>query len=246
MEGWIHTPIEDQVGFDRKVEELCDLYSRAGELEKAGIHVISTDEKTGIQALEREAMTPMKFGQVERQDSNYKRHGTQCLIANIEVSSGQVIGSTILETRKEEDFAQHIGQTIVRYPQDEWVIIADQLNTHKSESLCYLIAELCGIEDDLGVKGKSGILKDMETRMAFLEDTHHRIRFVYTPKHASWLNQIESWFSVLVRRLLKRLSVKSTQMLKEKITAFIEYYNQVMAKPFNWICRKKLKRQLTG
>lgn len=186
----------------------------------------------------------MKPGASERHDSNYERHGTQCLIANIEVSSGKIIAPTVQGTRKEKDFVEHIAQTIKLHPEDEWVIIADQLNTHKSEGLCCLVNNLCGLEDDLGVKGKSGVLKNMETRMAYLSDENHRIRFVYTPKHASWLNQIESWFGILVRRLLKRLSVKSTQVLKEKIMAFIEYYNLVMAKPFNWICRKKIKRPL--
>ena len=82
----------------------------------------------------------------------------------------------------------------------------DQLNTHKSEALVRLVAERCGIEDDLGVKGKSGILKTMANRKKFLEDLRHRIRFVYTPRHASWLNQVEIWCRILSRRALKRAS----------------------------------------
>ena len=113
----------------------------------------------------------------------------------------------------------------------------DQLNTHKSESLVRFIAKECGIEDDLGEKGKAGILKSMESRAKFLSDKNHRIRIVYTPKHASWLNQIECWFGILVRRLLKRLVVKSKEEMNQKILAFIDYYNKTMAKPFKWLFR---------
>ncbi len=97
-----------------------------------------------------------------------------------------------------------------------------------------LVAACCQLEIDLGVKEKSGILLSMESRAAFLSDTKHRIRFVYIPKHTSWLNQIEIWFSILVRRLLKRASFKSTDELKQRILAFINYFNQTMAKPFQW------------
>ena len=110
----------------------------------------------------------------------------------------------------------------------------DQLNTHKSESLVLLVAEVCGIDCDLGVKGKQGILKSQASRQAFLQDESHRIRFVYTPKHTSWLNQIELWFSILVRRLLKRGNFSSVKELRERILAFIDYFNQTMAKPFKW------------
>ena len=119
-------------------------------------------------------------------------------------------------------------------PKAKWVIILDQLNTHKSESLVKYVAQECNLEVDLGVKGKKGILESMDSRAEFLSDESHRIRFFYTPKHASWLNQVEVWFSILSRRLLKRLSVKSTEELKEKINAFIAYFNVTMAKAFKW------------
>ena len=103
-----------------------------------------------------------------------------------------------------------------------------------SESLVRLVADLCDVEEDLGKKDRRGILRSTASRAAFLADPRHRIRFVYTPKHASWLNQIELWFSILVRRLLKRASFASVDQLKERVLAFIEYFNRTLAKPFKW------------
>ena len=116
----------------------------------------------------------------------------------------------------------------------EWIFIVDNLNTHQSESLVHLVADLCDLDEDLGKKGRRGILRSTASRAAFLADPSHRIRFVYTPKHASWLNQIELWFSILVRRLLKRASFTSIDDLKARVLKFIDYFNTTMAKPFKW------------
>ena len=196
---------------------------------------MSTDEMTGIQALERlYPCLPMLPGQVQRQEFEYERHGTLSLIANLEVASGRVVMPSLGPTRTEADFAAHLAQTIQTDPEAAWIFITDQLNTHQSETLLRLVAEQCGIQEDLGIKGKSGHLATMRTRAAFLSDSSHRIRFVYTPKHSSWLNQIEIWFSILVRRLLARASWVSVTQLRQGILAFIVYYNRLSNGPFHW------------
>jgi hypothetical protein len=217
------------------VKQVCDLYQAAPALYEAGVHVMSSDEKTGIQALERKHPDkPMQPGRVKLLEHEYIRHGTQALIANLEVATGQCVAPSIGDTRKEADFLAHIEQTVELDPEGTWIFIVDQLNTHKSESLVRFVAQACDIEDDLGIKGKEGILQSQATRAAFLQDATHRIRFVYTPTHTSWLNQIEIWFSILVRRLLKRGSFSSVNELCERILAFIDYFNKTMAKPFKW------------
>lgn len=199
-----------------------------------GVHVISCDEMTGIQALERAAPTqPMQPGQPERAEFEYVRHGTLSLIANFEVATGQVVVPSLGPTRTEADFAAHIAQTIDTDPEAAWVFITDQLNTHQSETLVRLVAARCGVTDDLGLKGKSGVLESMASRAAFLSDLTHRIQFVYVPKHTSWLNQVEIWFSILVRRVIKRGNFTSQDDLRAKILDFVEYFNRT-ATPFRW------------
>lgn len=190
---------------------------------------------TGIPARERIAPTlPMRPGQVERVEFEYKRHGTQCLIGNFEVATGEVISPTVQKTRTEEDFTRHIARTVATDPEAGWIFVADNLTIHCTESLVRYVAGACQITGDLGKKGKRGVLKSVATRKAFLMDPGHRIRFVYVPKHTSWLNQIEIWFSILVRRVLKRGSFTSESDLRERILAFIDYFNRTLAKPFKW------------
>ena len=195
---------------------------------------------SGIRTLERKTPTkPMTPGLIERVEHEYIRHGMLSLIANFEVATGRVLSPSIGPTRNEADFATHIENTIDTDPQGEWIFIVDRLNIHQSESLVRIIAGACEIGDELGIKGKAGILKSMPTRRAFLSCEHHRIRFVYIPKHTSWLNQIELWFSILARRLLKRASFTSIEQLSERILAFIQYFNQTLAKPFRWTYKRR-------
>jgi|SRR5215204_2179735 len=227
--------MDDPQEFVTQVSTICDLYQAAPVLEQQGIHVVSTDEMTGIQALERAAPTlPMQPGQPERREFEYIRHGTRSLIADLAVASGRVVNASLGPTRTEEDFVAHVQQTLAADPHGDWIFILDQLNTHQSEGLVRLVAQECGLTDDLGEKGKRGILHTMPSRAAFLGNPAHRIRFVYTPKHCSWLNQIEIWFGILVRRLLKRASCTSCEELQRRILEFIAYFNRTMAKAFKW------------
>lgn len=216
---------------------MCATYRAAPErLAKENIHTVSVDEKSGIQALERKSPTkPMKPGVPERPEFEYKRHGTQCLTANLEVATGQILAPTVQPTRTEADFAAHIKRTIATDSEAGWIFVADNLTTHCSATLVLLIASLCGVPaESLGRKGKSGVLKSVATRKVFLTDPSHRIRFVYVPKHTSWLNQVEIWFSILVRRVIRRGTFRSKAELRSRILEFIDYFNRTMAKPYKW------------
>ena len=201
---------------EEKTKDICEVYGQAQELAEQGIKLYATDECTGIQAKERlNADHLMRKGKPRRVEYEYLRHGTLSLTANFEIATGQIESSTIKQTRTEADFAGHIKQTVENTSEaKEWWFILDQLNTHKSESLVKLVAEKEGIEEtELGKKGESGILKSMKTRQEFLEDVGHRIRFIFTPKHCSWLNQIEIWFSILAKKLIKWGNFKSQALL---------------------------------
>lgn len=194
------------------------------------------DEKTGIQALERiYAGQPMEQGKCRRIEYEYTRHGTTCLMAALDVGKGEVINHRLHPTRTEEDFLEFVQQTVGKLPQeDEIIFMADHLNTHLSASLVRWIAGQIGFDADLGTKNYKGILKNMESRKEFLENTEHRIRFVYTPKHCSWLNPIENWFSKLQRHVIKYGNFSSVKELENKIIAYIDFYNRCLIKPLKW------------
>ena len=202
---------------------------------------MSTDELTGVQALERKHPSlPMAPGKVERREFEYIRHGVRSFIISRDVASGQIVEPFCGPTRTEADFLSHVKAVVDSDPKvRRWHFVLDNLNTHLSESMVRLVVAESGLDIDVGIKGKSGILKNLQSRMVFLIDPSHKIVFHYTPKHASWMNQVEIWLSILVRKLLKRGAFTSVDDLEHKVMAFIDYYNQTMAKPFKWTYQGK-------
>lgn len=222
---------------EEKIVEGCQLYARAVERAKEGERTISMDELTGVQALERKHPDlPMLPGHVLRREFESIRHGTLSWFINFDVATGQVIAPSWGTTRNEEDALAHLQRLIASDPSArKWHIILDNLNIHQSEALVRWVAEQEGIAaETLGIKGKSGILRSMESRAAFLHDLTHQVVLYYTPKHASWMNQVEIWLSILVRKLLKCGNFLSLNDLRDQIFAFIAYYNRTMAQPIKW------------
>ena len=217
------------------------MYAQATERHEQGERTVSTDELTGVQALERkEAGLPMQPGKVERREFEYIRHGTLAFIISRDVVTGKVLAPQAGPTRTEADFLAHVQSVVATDPNaTRWHFAVDNLNIHKSASLVDWVADESDLDIDLGEKEKSGILHNQPSRAAFLSDPTHRIVFHYTPKHCSWLNQIEIWLGILTRKLLRRGSFTSVEQLRAKVLSFIEYYNDTMAKPFKWTYQGK-------
>jgi transposase len=216
--------------FEARMQDVTGLYSKALELAKQGIPVFCFDEKTNIQALEREAPdVAMKPGKPHRRDHRYKRRGTTTLLAVFQVATGKVWGRFLPRTAKAA--ASIIreaseGATVRGAPKIHFVM--DQLSTHWHHEVCQVVAALSGIDYD-PKKHRTGT-----QRKAFLADSSKRVVIHFTPKRASWLDQIEIWFSTLGRKLLNRASFTSVQELQCAIYAFMEHHNRLLARPYRW------------
>jgi hypothetical protein len=177
---WLNTKEKDPEVFQAQVEMVCACYHDAPtRYHDHDTHTLCVDEMTGIQALERIAPTlPMTVGWPARPEFEYKRHGTVTLIGNFHVVTGVLVAPTLGPTRTEVDFVRHLAQTVQTDPQAQYVFVVDQLNIHQSAGLVELVSRLCGVQEDLGKKGKRGVLKTMKSRQEYLSELGHRIRFV--------------------------------------------------------------------
>ena len=242
---WLNAKPDPQK--DDKIRAICQVYQQAQDAASRGEKTFSVDEMTGIQALERIAPDhPMQPGQPQRREFEYGRHGTLSMLASLDVANGK-IQAICRPTRNEADFLTLVDSLVQAQPQAHKVtFVLDNLNTHQSESLVrYVARDAAIVESILGVKGKKGVLKSLESRTDFLSDSTHRIRFCYTPKHASWMNQIEIWFGILARKVIRRGDFCSLSDLQEKLEAFVDYFNRTMAKPFKWTYQGKPLRGLS-
>ncbi len=223
---WLNSHDQD---FNPKAEDICRLYVNAPRLYQQGRLLICCDEKTGMQLLQRLHPTqPVERGKPEKREFEYIRHGTHALIASFVVATGEVVWDLGL-TRTSEDFARHIGHVASHFRQFErfdWIV--DNLNTHWSLEVCEWIAALCDVSFE------PGFLKTGQQRRAFLTEPTHAHVFHFTPKHGSWLNQVELWFSVLSRRFLKQGDFASAEEFEQRLLAFLKNYNAHYAHPYRW------------
>ena len=177
---------------EAKVRDVVGLYLDP----PAGAVVLSVDEKTQIQALDRtQPMLPMRPGQVERHTHDYRRHGTTCLFAALEVGTGRVTGQTRARHRA-EDFLAFLRQVEAAYPDGELHVVLDNVSTHKTPAVRAWLAE------------------------------RPRITFHFTPTSASWMNQVETWFGILTRQAIRRGSFRSVRELVAMIEAFTRSWNE--------------------
>lgn len=223
---WLNSHDPD---FDTKAQAICQLYVNAARLSQQGRLVLCSDEKTGMQILQRKYPTlPAMPGKPEKREFEYIRHGTRCLLTSFCVTSGEVVWD-LLPTRTSSDWVQHLRHVVAHYPQQsgyDWVV--DNLNTHWSLEVCRQVAQWEGL--DLNEKE----LATGKQRRAWLSDPGHRHVFHFTPIHGSWLNQVELFFSVLSRKLLRRGDFASAEAFEARVGQWLDRYNQEQAHPYRW------------
>jgi transposase len=223
---WLNSHDPD---FDAKAAAIGDLYVRSPILCRRGELVISTDEKTGMQVLQRKYPTqPIRPGHPEKREHEYIRHGTRALIASFVVPTGEVVWD-LGPTRTSVDFARHLDRVATHFREWEkitWVV--DNLNAHWSLEVCRVLAELNRLPFEPNQLSTGG------ERKAFLTDGNHRYRLAFTPTHGSWLNQVELWFSVLSRRFLKRGDFAAAAEFETRLRAYLEAYNAREKHPYRW------------
>ena len=224
---WLNSHDPD---FDSKARSICRLYLDAPRLlREEGRLVLSSDEKTGMQILRRLHPTqPAQPGKPEKREFEYERLGTRVLLTTFCVPTGKVVWD-LGQTRTSTDWAEHLKHVYGQLPdmrQYHWVV--DNLNTHWSLEVCLLVATWCGIK----VSEKE--LKTGAQRKAFLSAADHDHMFHFTPTHGSWLNQVELFFSVVVRKFLKRGDFESAAEFETRIEQWLQWYNQEHAHPYRW------------
>ena len=223
---WLNSHDPD---FDAKAQDICKLYVQAPLLYQHGELVICCDEKTGMQILQRKYPTILvQPGKPEKREHEYIRHGCRALIASFVVPTGKVVWDLGV-TRTSVDFAAHLAHVATQFPDQKkfhWVL--DNLNTHWSLDVCELMARLNG----LPFHKKD--LSNGTQRKSFLTDPEHKHVFHFTPKHGSWLNQVELWFSTLARRFLKRGDFSSAEEFTQRLTAYLDEHNEQRAHPYRW------------
>jgi transposase len=215
--------------FDAKAQNICQLYLAAPRSYEEGRLVLSSDEKTGMQILQRKYPTrPAKPGHLEKREFEYIRHGTRALLTTFCVPTGEVVWN-LGPTRTSVDWVKHLDHVAEHFgthKRFDWVV--DNLNTHWSLDVCRWVAERCR----LPFHAKS--LETGSQRRAFLSDPSHAYVFHFTPIHGSWLNQVELFFSVLSRRFLKRGDFSSAADFEKRLTEWLENYNRRHAHPYRW------------
>jgi hypothetical protein len=221
---WINSPDPD---FDIKMQDVVNLYLNALAMYRKDEIVLSIDEKTSIQALQRKHPTIQgKAGSIALIEHEYIRHGTCCLTAGFEVATGGVMGM-LTPNRPAEVFAEFMEWVCEYYCDARAIhIVLDNLNTHYHELTCQVVADFC--------KCNPGQTKTGRQRKDFLTNPSKHVVFHFTPTHASWLNQIEIWFSTLAGKVIRRGDFCSVGDLEDKIMEFIEYHNEYLAKPYAW------------